>query len=76
MLIKTDEEYFQARIDMGEINVWRKVAVLIIAIIWIAISYGVAVSMDLPVWEIVVALGVLWLVFVVIAYIITKNWSQ
>jgi len=61
---------------MGEISVWRKVAVLIIAIIWIAISYGVAVSMDLPVWEIVVALGGLWLVFVVIAYIITKDWSQ
>jgi len=61
---------------MGEISVWRKVAVLIIAIIWIAISYGVVVSMDLPVWEIVVALGVLWLVFVVIAYIITKDWSQ
>ncbi|MCJ7430778.1 hypothetical protein MUO83_06155 [Candidatus Bathyarchaeota archaeon] len=61
---------------MGEISVWRKVAVLIIAIIWIAISYGVTVSMDLPVWEIIVALGGLWLVFVVIAYIITKDWSQ
>jgi len=61
---------------MGKISVWRKVAVLIIAIIWIAISYGVAVSMDLPVWEIIVALGGLWLVFVVIAYIITKDWSQ
>jgi len=61
---------------MGEINVWRKVAVLIIAIIWIAISYGVAVSLDLPVWQIIVALGFLWLGFVVIAFIITKAWSQ
>jgi len=61
---------------MGEISVWRKVAVLIIAVIWIAISYGVAVSLDLPVWQIIVALGFLWLGFVVIAYIITKDWSQ
>jgi hypothetical protein len=61
---------------MGEISVWRKAAVLIIAIIWIAISYGVVVSMDLPVWQIIVALGFLWLGFVVIAFIITKAWSQ
>jgi uncharacterized membrane protein YcaP (DUF421 family) len=60
---------------MGKISVWREVAVLIIAGIWIAISYGVAVSANLPIWEIVVALGVLWLVFVVIAYILTKDWG-
>jgi uncharacterized membrane protein len=61
---------------MEEISVWRKVAVLIIAIIWIAISYGVAVSLNLPVWEIVIALGGLWLLFVLVAYILTKDWSE
>lgn len=67
---------FCSSVDMGEISVWRKVAALTIAVIWIAISYGVAVSLDLPVWQIIVALGFLWLGFVVIAYIITKDWSQ
>lgn len=61
---------------MGEISPWRTVAVIIIAVIWIAISYGVAVSLNLPFWEIVIALGGLWLGFVVIAYILTKDWSQ
>jgi uncharacterized membrane protein len=61
---------------MGEINVWRKVAVLVIAIIWVAISYGVAVSLNLPIWGIIVAIGGLWLAFVVIAYFLTKDWSQ
>jgi hypothetical protein len=61
---------------MVEVNIWKRIAVLIIAIIWIAISYGIAVSLDLPIWQIIIALGVLWLVFVVIAYFITKDWSQ
>jgi len=62
--------------EMREISVWRIVAVLIIAGIWIAISYGVAVSLSSPVWEIGAVIGGLWLVFVVIAYFLTKDWSQ
>ena len=62
--------------EMREISIWRIVAVLIIAGIWIAFSYGVAVSLSSPVWVIGAVIGGLWLVFVVIAYFLTKDWSQ
>jgi energy-coupling factor transporter transmembrane protein EcfT len=60
----------------NQVNPWKKVAVFIIFIIWIALSYGVAVSIGLPIWQIVIALGVLWLFFVIIAYLVTKDWNQ
>jgi len=62
--------------ETDEIHPLKKVAVGIIVIMWIAISYGVASSLNLPVWQIIIVLGVLWLLFVIIAYLILRDWSQ
>ena len=58
------------------ITVWQKMAVILSFIMWIGISIGVIVSLNLPWWGTLVLLCLVWLGFVGVAFILTKPRSQ
>ena len=59
------------------ISFLRKVTLIIVLIMWIAISIGIGLSWTSELWQYVVALCLLWLGFVVVAYFVTTfDFSQ
>lgn len=63
-----------------QLGIFRWVIILILLIVFAAISYGIVTSMrganpSYPVWEIVVVVALLWLGYAVLVYIIAK-WEQ
>jgi uncharacterized membrane protein YfcA len=58
------------------INVWQKIAVIIFLIMWIGISVGISVSLVEPLWATLVFLCLLWLAYIVIAWLITRPYGQ
>jgi len=60
----------------SKVTVWRAVALVMIAVIFLAFSYGlfqIMPAIGFPeFWEIVISLGLLWLGFLAIAYMILE----
>ena len=58
------------------ITIWQKMAVIVLFIMWVGISFGVIVSFDVPWWAALVLMCLIWLAYIGIAFVITKPHGQ